>query len=74
MIQTIGVGDGATGKGEHAHIVAEVCSNHDSELEEAKRLIHIASEAGVIKFQAFKSDKKEIKKGELFTKEMVDLL
>jgi N-acetylneuraminate synthase/N,N'-diacetyllegionaminate synthase len=55
----IKIGDKVVGEGEPTFIIAEAGSNHDGKLEQAKRLIDIASDAGVdaIKFQAFKADK-----------------
>ena len=53
------IGNKVVGEGEPTFIIAEAGSNHDGNLEQAKRLIEIAAEAGVdaIKFQAFKADK-----------------
>jgi len=47
------------GEGEPAFIIAEIGSNHDGSLEQAKKLIDVAAKAGVdaVKFQAFKADK-----------------
>ena len=54
----INIGNKVVGEGEPTFIIAEAGSNHDGKLEQAKRLIDIASEAGAdaIKFQAFKAD------------------
>lgn len=55
----IKIGNKSVGEGEPTFIIAEVGSNHDGKLEQAKKLIDIAAEAGVdaVKFQAFKADK-----------------
>jgi sialic acid synthase SpsE len=55
----IKIGDKLIGEEEPCFIIAEVGSNHDGKLEQAKKLIDIAAEAGVdaVKFQAFKADK-----------------
>lgn len=53
------IGDRLVGEGQPTFIIAEVGSNHDGKLEQAKKLIDIAAEAGAdaVKFQAFKADK-----------------
>ena len=53
------IGNKFVGEEEPTFIIAEAGTNHDGKLEQAKRLIDIAAEAGadVIKFQAFKADK-----------------
>jgi N-acetylneuraminate synthase/N,N'-diacetyllegionaminate synthase len=53
------IGNKFVGEEEPTFIIAEAGSNHDGNLEQAKRLIDIAAEAGVdaVKFQAFKADK-----------------
>ena len=55
----IKIGNKFVGEGEPTFIIAEVGSNHDGKLEQAKKLIDIAAEAGVdaVKFQAFKAYK-----------------
>ena len=57
--QKIKIGNKLVGEGEPTFIIAEVGSNHDGKLEQAKKLIDIAAEAGAdaVKFQAFKADK-----------------
>ena len=46
------------GEGEPTFIIAEIGSNHDGSLNQAKRLIQAAKEAGAdaVKFQSFKAD------------------
>lgn len=53
------IADKLVGEGEPTFIIAEVGSNHDGKLEQAKKLIDIAADAGAdaVKFQAFKADK-----------------
>ena len=55
----INIGNRVVGEGEPTFIIAEAGSNHDGNIEQAKRLIDIAAEAGAdaVKFQAFKADK-----------------
>ena len=55
----IKIGNNSVGEGEPTFIIAEVGSNHDGKLEQAKKLIGIAAEAGAdaVKFQAFKAEK-----------------
>lgn len=57
--KNIKIGNKVVGEGDPTFIIAEAGSNHDGKLEQAKRLIDIAAEAGAdaIKFQAFKADK-----------------
>lgn len=47
------------GEGEPCFVIAEVGSNHDGKLEQAKQLIDIAANSGadVVKFQTFRADK-----------------
>ncbi|MFB0500164.1 MAG: N-acetylneuraminate synthase [Candidatus Hadarchaeaceae archaeon] len=51
--------DKLVGEGEPVFIVAEAGSNHNRKLEQAKRLIDVAADAGadVVKFQTFSADK-----------------
>jgi len=53
------IGDRLVGEGESIFIVAEVGSNHDRKLKQAKRLIDVAASAGAdaVKFQLFQADK-----------------
>ena len=70
--KNLNIGNKVVGEGEPTFIIAEAGSNHDGKLEQAKRLIDIASEAGAdaIKFQAFKADKifNEVKKKNIVDK------
>lgn len=49
------IGNRYVGKGEPVFIVAEIGSNHDGKLKQAKHLIHLAQTAGAdaVKFQSF---------------------
>jgi sialic acid synthase SpsE len=55
MINKIRIGNKHIGKGEPAFIIAEIGSNHDGKLTQAKKLIRLAAEAGAdaVKFQSF---------------------
>ena len=55
--RTVFIGDVAVGEGQPCFIIAEVGSNHDNDLDQAKRLIDAAAEAGVdaVKFQTFRA-------------------
>ena len=57
------------GEGKPVYIIAEAGSNHNGELEQAKKLVDIASEAkaDAIKFQLFKSELLLRKKEEIKT-------
>lgn len=54
----IHVGKRPVGDGERCFIVAEAGSNHDGSLEQAKKLIDVAADAGAdaVKFQLFRAD------------------
>lgn len=54
----INIGNKLVGEGEPCFIIAEIGSNHDGRLDQAKRLIDVAAESGAdaVKFQTFKSD------------------
>ena len=58
MTEKIMIGNKAVGEGEPTFIIAEVGSNHNQNLEQAKKLIEIAAECQVdaVKFQLFKTD------------------
>ena len=58
MKKKVKIGDRGVGAGEPTFIIAEVGSNHDRKLDQAKKLIDIASESGVdaVKFQLFKAE------------------
>ena len=53
------IGDRPVGAGAPGYIIAEAGSNHDRNLDQAKRLIDIAAEAGAdaVKFQTFTADR-----------------
>ena len=53
------IGDRLIGKGEPTFIIAEVGSNHDGKLKQAKQLIALAKECGAdaVKFQSFTANK-----------------
>ncbi|HSR67500.1 MAG TPA: N-acetylneuraminate synthase family protein [Acidobacteriota bacterium] len=55
----IKIEDRSIGDGEPCFIIAEAGSNHDGDIEQARRLIGAAAEAGAdaVKFQLFKADK-----------------
>ena len=63
-MEKIKIGNRWIGEGEHCFIIAEIGSNHDGKLEQAKKLIDIAKEAGAdaVKFQVFKAEKLYSKK------------
>lgn len=71
--QKMKIGNKSVGEGEPTFIIAEVGSNHDGKLEQAKKLIDIAAESGAdaVKFQTFKADKLFNK---ITNKEIVDKL
>jgi N-acetylneuraminate synthase len=54
----ISIGDRRVGPGSPVYFIAEAGSNHDRNLDQAKRLIDVAADAGAdaVKFQAFKAD------------------
>ena len=58
MMQKVKIGDRWVGEGEPTFIIAEVGSNHDGKLDQAKKLIDVAAESGVnaVKFQLFKAE------------------
>jgi pseudaminic acid synthase len=64
-MRKIAVGDRYIGDGEPTYIIAEIGSNFDGSLEQAKRLVDMAKEAGAdaAKFQSFLPDKIIAKKG-----------
>lgn len=59
MLDKITVGAKTIGVNQPTFIIAEAGSNADGKIEQAKKLIDVASEAGVdaVKFQLFKADK-----------------
>lgn len=58
MPPEIAVGDRWIGLGQPTWFVADIAANHDGDLERAKRLIHLAAEAGAdaAKFQNFAAE------------------
>jgi len=58
-VNTVTIGDRPIGAGAPTYIIAEAGSNHDGDLDQAKRLIDIAAEAraDAIKFQTFSADR-----------------
>ena len=59
MKMKVRIGDRFVGEGEPVFIIAEIGSNHDGKLEQAKQLIASAKECGAdaVKFQSFTADK-----------------
>ena len=59
MANRVRIGDRWVGDGEPCFIIAEAGSNHNGSLEQALRLIDVASEAGAnaVKFQLFRAEK-----------------
>ncbi len=57
MTERIQIGDKYVGRGEPVFVIAEVGSNHNRDLEQAKRLTEVAADAGVdaVKFQLFRA-------------------
>jgi pseudaminic acid synthase len=58
-MDVVRIGDRAVGGGAPVYIIAEAGSNHDRNLDQAKRLIDVAAEAGAdaVKFQTFTADR-----------------
>lgn len=52
------IGDRVVGEGHPTFIIAEAGSNHDGKIEQARRLVDVAAEAGVdaVKFQFFRAE------------------
>lgn len=63
-MKKIKIGDRCAGEGEPCFIIAEAGSNHDGKLEQAKKLIDIAKDAGAdaVKFQTYSAEKMYSKK------------
>jgi sialic acid synthase SpsE len=57
-MEVVRIGDRPVGAGEPVYIIAEAGSNHDRDIDQARRLIDVAAEAGAdaVKFQTFRSD------------------
>lgn len=58
-MQVVNIGSRQVGEGKPVFIIAEAGSNHDGKLEQARKLVDIAAEAGAdaVKFQSFLADK-----------------
>ena len=58
-MRKVKIGDKLIGEGESCFIIAEAGSNHNGSLEQAKKLIDVAAEAGAgaVKFQIFKAER-----------------
>lgn len=58
MRTTIKIGDRTVGKGHPAYVIAEIGSNHDSDIKKAKELIKAAAYAGAdaFKLQSFTAE------------------
>jgi len=57
-MEIVKIGDRPVGSGAPVYIIAEAGSNHDRDLDQARRLIDVAAEAGAdaVKFQTFRAD------------------
>lgn len=64
-MKKVKIGDRWVGEGEPTYIIAEIGSNFDGSLEQAKKLVDLAKEAGAdaAKFQSFLPDKIIAKEG-----------
>ncbi len=58
-MNTVQIGDRVVGGGAPVYVIAEAGSNHDRNLDQAKRLIDVAAAAGAdaVKFQTFTADR-----------------
>src|SRR5258706_14095742 len=58
-MDVVRIGDREVGGGAPVYIIAEAGSNHDRDLDQAKRLIDVAAAAGAdpVKFQTFTADR-----------------
>ncbi len=58
-MKKIKIGNKFIGDGEPCFVIAEISSNHDGKLEQAKELIDLAVQANcdAVKFQLFRADK-----------------
>ena len=58
-MDVVRIGDREVGGGAPVYVIAEAGSNHDRNLDQAKRLIDVAAEAGAdaVKFQTFTADR-----------------
>ncbi len=73
MKKEVTLGDKKVGIGHPTYIIAEIGSNHNRNINIAKKLINKAAEAGVdaVKFQTFKAEKLYSKKAPKFSKDKV---
>lgn len=57
-MDVVKIGERPVGAGAPVYIIAEAGSNHDRDLDQARRLIDVAAESGAdaVKFQTFRSD------------------
>ena len=57
-MKTVMIGERAVGEGQPVYVIAEAGSNHDRDLDQARRLIDVAAAAGAdaVKFQTFTAD------------------
>ena len=57
-MDVVKIGDRPVGAGAPVYIIAEAGSNHDRDMDQARRLIDVAAEAGAdaVKFQTFRAD------------------
>ena len=67
-MKKIRIGNKLVGEGKPCFIIGEIGSNHDRKLEQAKRLIDIAKEAGTdaVKFQVYSAEKLYSQKTPIF--------
>jgi sialic acid synthase SpsE len=58
-VNVVRIGDRPVGEGAPVYVIAEAGSNHDRDLDQAKRLVDVAAAAGAdaVKFQTFTSDR-----------------
>ena len=68
MKNKVQIGDRWVGEDESTFVIAEIGSNHDGKLEQAKELIDIAAESGAdaVKFQLYHTENLYTKKAPLF--------
>jgi sialic acid synthase SpsE len=57
-MDVVHIGDRPVGAGAPVYVIAEAGSNHDRDIDQARRLIDVAAEAGAdaVKFQTFRAD------------------
>lgn len=73
MKEKIEIGKKTIGKGYPTYIIAEIGSNHNRDIDIAKKLIEKAADAGVdaVKFQTYKAEKLYSKNAPKFSKDSV---